>query len=240
MKYMGSKRRIANKILPIILEGRKDGQFYVEPFVGGGNMIEQVGGNRIGADSNCDAIKALTFIRDSYKIPRDNTEYTEKDYKSAASRSRIGAHLEPVDSYAMFAFSFGAKWCGGWSRSGNRDYVAESYRAAIKQKPLLQEVLLVCCRYDKLRVPERSIIYCDPPYLGATKYKGDFDHNEFWQWCRDKSKEGHRVFISEYNAPDDFECVWCQDLNVSVAKNGPHKKAIERLFVHKTMCDWPL
>ena len=35
MKYMGSKARIANEILPIILKDRKDGQFYVEPFVGG-------------------------------------------------------------------------------------------------------------------------------------------------------------------------------------------------------------
>ena len=35
MKYQGSKRRIAKDILPIILRDRKNGQFYVEPFVGG-------------------------------------------------------------------------------------------------------------------------------------------------------------------------------------------------------------
>ena len=42
------------------------------------------------------------------------------------------------------------------------------------------------------------------------------------------------MFISEYNAPDDFVCIWSQELNVSVAKNGKHKKAIEKLFVHKS------
>lgn len=36
MKYLGSKARIAKEILPIILKDRKVGQYYVEPFVGGG------------------------------------------------------------------------------------------------------------------------------------------------------------------------------------------------------------
>lgn len=38
---MGSKRRIAKDILPIILENRKENQFYVEPFVGGCNLIDK-------------------------------------------------------------------------------------------------------------------------------------------------------------------------------------------------------
>ena len=40
MKYMGSKNRIAKYILPIILKDRKEGQWYVEPFVGGANMTQ--------------------------------------------------------------------------------------------------------------------------------------------------------------------------------------------------------
>ena len=47
MKYMGSKARIAKYILPIILKDRKEGQCYVEPFVGGANMIDKVDGQRI-------------------------------------------------------------------------------------------------------------------------------------------------------------------------------------------------
>ena len=35
MKYMGSKNRYYKEILPIILHNRRDGQCYVEPFVGG-------------------------------------------------------------------------------------------------------------------------------------------------------------------------------------------------------------
>ena len=71
----------------------------------------------------------------------------------------------------------------------------------------------------------------------TTKYKDEFNHDKFWQWCRDKAKEGHDVFISEYNAPDDFICVWQQELNVSVAKTGKHKKATEKLFVHESQVE---
>nr|DAJ92237.1 MAG TPA: D12 class N6 adenine-specific DNA methyltransferase [Caudoviricetes sp.] len=52
MIYMGSKRRIAEQILTIILEGRRDGQYYVETFCGGCNMIDKVQGNRIANDRN--------------------------------------------------------------------------------------------------------------------------------------------------------------------------------------------
>ena len=84
--------------------------------------------------------------------------------------------------------------------------------------------------YEDLEIPRNSIIYCDPPYAGTTGYKDKFNHDEFWKWCRDKKAEGHTIFISEYNAPKDFKCIWSQELNVSVARNGKHKKAMEKLF----------
>ena len=62
MKYMGSKRRIAKEILPIILKDRQLNQWYVEPFVGGGNLIENVSGPCIGADNNKYIIALLTCV----------------------------------------------------------------------------------------------------------------------------------------------------------------------------------
>ena len=52
MKYMGSKARFTKEILPIILKERKPEQWYVEPFVGGMNVICEVGGKRIANDNN--------------------------------------------------------------------------------------------------------------------------------------------------------------------------------------------
>jgi DNA adenine methylase len=239
MKYMGSKARIAKHILPIILKNRVDGQWYVEPFVGGGNIIDKVTGNRKGADSNPHVVNALAFIRDG-ATPKNNKEFTEDSYNLAAKAAREGrlkSYNDGVYCYALIAFSFGAKWIGGWSRGKNskgedRDYVAEQHRASLKQKPLLQGLWLEHSNYSKLSIPDNSIIYCDSPYEGTTEYKDKFDHDSYFDWCREMTKKGHQVFISEYNAPSDFKCIWQQELNVSVSRNGKQKTAIEKLFIY--------
>jgi DNA adenine methylase len=233
MKYMGSKTRIAKHILPIMLAERKPWQCWVEPFVGGANMIDKVQGKRIGADINPYLIDALIAIRDCVSdLPKTNKEFTEDDYKQLRKSDDY-----KYKGYAGFAFSYGGKWLGGWRRDKTsikqRDYVAESYRNAINQSPLLQGVRLVNESYLDLQIPENSLIYCDPPYEGTTKYKDGFNHVGFWQWCRNMVSKGYTIFVSEYNAPDDFECVWQKELVSSLTKDTGSKTAIEKLFRYK-------
>lgn len=228
MKYMGSKSRIAKYILPLMLANRKPGQWWVEPFVGGGNMIDKVDGNRIGADVNPYVISALISIRDNISsLPRNNTEFTEEDYKQLRKSDEY-----PYKGYAGFAFSYGGKWLGGWSRnkSGTRDYVNESYRNAINQSKKIQGVKFVHSSYQTLEIPPNSIIYCDPPYQNTTSYKDGFDHEKFWDWCRDMGRCGHTVYVSEYSAPDDFTPIWEMEIVSSLTKDTGAKKGVERLF----------
>ena len=233
MKYMGSKNRIAKYILPIILKDRKENQWYVTPFVGGGNTIDKVDGLRIGADYDKDVINALKLIRDNINlIPKNNKEFTEQDYYKVKNNPN---HI--LYGYVAFAFSYASKKWGGWSRNKKktRDYVAESYRNALKQHKKLQGIKLIHSNYKDLKIPDNSIIYCDPPYANTTKYKTNFDHNEFWNWCRKKIKEGHQVFVSEYNAPEDFVCVWQKEIVSSLTKNTGAKKGIEKLFIYNSL-----
>lgn len=228
---MGSKNRIAKYILPIMLKNRKQDQYWVEPFVGGGNVIDKVDGLRIGADLNKWVIDALKSIRDSVnELPRNNTEFTEQDYK----KLRLNDEYKHK-GYAGFAFSYGSKWLGGWSRSKrNIDYVKEAYNSAAKQSEKLFGVKLFNAKYDDLIIPDNSIIYCDPPYKNTTKYRDEFNHELFWEWCRKKVNEGHTVYISEYNAPEDFVCVWQKEIINNLAKKTDNKKGIEKLFVHES------
>jgi DNA adenine methylase len=231
MKYMGSKNKIAKEIAPIMLAERKPGQPWVEPFVGGGNMIDRVNGPRIGSDLNSYVIEALLYIRDNAgNLPKNNTEFTSTMYLELHK-----SDTNPLKGYAGFAFSYSGKWLGGWRRDrvGKRDYVAESYRSAIKQSPLLKNVKLVNCSYDELDIPDRSMVYCDPPYAGTTKYKDNFDHDKFWEWCRGMAKKGHTVFISEYTAPYDFVAIWEKEVNSSLTKDTGAKKAVEKLFMYR-------
>lgn len=206
---------------------------WVEPFVGGANMIDKVDGKRIGADINPYLIDALIAIRDCVgELPKNNQEFTEDDYKKLRKNDDY-----KYKGYAGFAFSYGGKWLGGWSRTDakaikQRDYVAESYRNAIKQSPKLKGVTFVQSSYEELPLnSDNCLIYCDPPYQGTTSYKDQFDHIKFWQWCREMSDRGHIVFISEYNAPDDFKCLWQKEIVSSLTKNTGSKKGIEKLFI---------
>lgn len=233
MKYMGSKNRIAKHLLPIILKDRKEGQWYVEPFVGGANMIDKVTGNRIGADSN----KYLIALLNKMSCGDFSSPYVTGEQYDLVKRNKDD-YEDWYVGFVGFQLSFSAMWFGSYRRDnqGLRDYASEAKRNVDAQAKNVKGCIFVNSEYCNLEIPPQSIIYCDPPYEGTAKYRAadDFNHDLFWQWCRDKVKEGHQVFVSEYNAPDDFICVWQQELNVSVAKNGKHKKAIERLFVHES------
>jgi len=231
MRYIGSKRNIIRHILPIMTKERKPGQYWVEPFVGGGNAISEVTGHRLGSDININTIRALVDIRDNvHLLPKNNSEFTEADYR----KLRVSDDY-PFKSYAGYSFSFGSKWLGGWARAADkRDYVKESYNGALRQSIKLQGVRLVNCPYDELVIPDESIIYCDPPYKGTTGYGIKFDHDKFWDWCRLKHREYHTVFVSELDAPSDFSCIWSREINTNMYKiNGKYsERRIEKLFNH--------
>ncbi len=229
MKYMGSKMRIAKHILPIILEHHGASKVYVEPFVGGANLIDNITGDRIGSDLNETVIQALSSIKYHLdQLPRNNQEFTEEDYKEARNNLDY-----PHRSYIGYALSYGGKFFGGWRRDKEyrRDYIKEAYKSACKQSPKLQTIALFVSDYKNLVIPDNSTIYCDPPYKNTTSYKtSTFDHQAFYQWCRTKRDQGHTIYVSEYTAPDDFQCVWQKEISSSLTKDTGSKKAMEKLF----------
>ena len=228
MKYMGSKARHAKEILPIILAGRTEGQWYVEPFVGGGNMIQNVSGKRIASDFFEPAVSVLKSLSEGWVPPESISEEHYAFVKK--NQSKYEPHYL---GYIGFQMSYGAVWFSTFRRDsgGKRDYSLESYTHAMKQAPKLKGVQFHHCSYDQLDIPPQSIIYCDPPYAGTTGYAtGAFDHAKFWQWCRDKVAEGHKVYVSEYTAPQDWICVWEKQVNNTLTKDTGSKKGVERLF----------
>ena len=76
------------------------------------------------------------------------------------------------------------------------------------------------------------MVYCDPPYAGTLKYDGrEFDHEAFWEWVRTRD---YPVYVSEYNAPDDFVCVWEKGVPKKMAGGRTAKqRAIEHLYIHR-------
>jgi DNA adenine methylase len=234
---MGSKNRIAKYLLPIILKDRKEGQWYVEPFVGGANMIDKVDGNRIGADKN-------EFLIEMWKGLQENRERPYKIEKELYNKARDSYNKKDYSLFDKFMIGWvgwmgsynGRFFDGGYSGHsvGKRDYISEQIKNTEAQIENIKNIEFIISSYADLKIPENSIIYCDIPYKDTKQYitSKDFDHTKFWDWCREKSKEGHQVFISEYNAPDDFECIWQMEVTNSMNTTKTYKP-IEKLFIYK-------
>ena len=230
MRYMGSKRRIARHILPIILADREPGQHYVEPFCGGCNLIDKVTGPRIANDAHPYLIALMRELQT--QVPFAPPAIGEAAYKQM--RKHKDVFPDWLVGYAGFNLSFGADFFAGYAKdSAGTDYEGPAVRSLNKQAPLLAGIEFHCGSYLDLPIPPRSIIYCDPPYKGTAGYKvGAFDHWTFYLWCHEQARLGHRVFISEYDMPAEwFRCVWEGEIASNLDAKRPDKRAVERLFV---------
>lgn len=240
MKYMGSKSAIAKHILPIITKNRKPNQYYVEPFVGGCNSIDKALGNRIGSDINRYLIAFWKKVQSGWIPPK----FISREHYSDVRESYNNGDSNYPDYYKGcigFNGSYGGRFFdGGYAGitrtklNTERNYPLEAFKNVYEQIPRIQGIEFYACSYEDLPIPENSIIYCDPPYAETKKYKTvQFDYPKFWDWCREKSIEGHTVFVSEYNAPSDFSCVWQKEVSSSLRANGVilgNKTSVERLF----------
>lgn len=233
MKYMGSKSRIVKNILPIILKDRLPNQWYVEPFLGGANSIQHVDGNCLAGEFNWYIAEMWKELIKGWLPPLSVSKQQYLEIKTNPDE------YEPcLVGWVAINCSYSGKWFGGYAgvtdtKGGVRDYQAEAHSNVMKQVTRLKDLTVKHSSYCDLIIPPRSIIYCDPPYEGTTKYKDKFNHDEFWLWCRNMVQLDHQVFISEYNAPSDFKCVWEKEVKSSLSANGVsggNKKSVEKLF----------
>lgn len=239
MKYMGSKRKLAKYIIPEITKlFSSDRYIYIEPFVGGANIIDKVKvKNRIGYDKNPYLIALLDHISKSGKLPETISEdeyYKVRDNKSNFPKWYVGL--------VGFCASYGGRFFEGYPRGNKedgtpRDYTNEAIRNIEKQRASLKNIGFYHSDYIDLDFSkEKAVIYCDPPYRNSKPYKtgllGVFDSDKFWRWA-EKQSEYNPVFISEYEAPENFKCVFSISGISSNLRQIGTKKSIEKLFLHK-------
>ena len=108
-----------------------------------------------------------------------------------------------------------------------------AYVSLLKITEKIKDVDFFCKDYRNIN-PKNKIIYCDPPYLNNDYLQNKyfkFDTEEFWKIMRRWSKN-NIVIISEYTAPDDFECIWSNDIHTIHNKKSNIKT--EKLFMYTT------
>jgi len=248
MKYMGSKNRIAKHLKPFLEKHLNGDNYYIEPFVGGANMIDKIDYNkRIGADYN----EYLVAMWQGLQQNKDRPKVIDKEFYSKIREeynklTKIDCEpsISSVDLFLIGWVGFMASYNGRFFDGGysghcvgkdNRDYINEQIRNTEKQSSLIKDVTFVYSSYNNLKIERNSVVYCDIPYKNTKQYSTskDFSHSDFWEWCREQVKEGNYVYISEYNAPDDFIKVWEKEVTNSLNTTKTYK-ATEKLFVHKS------
>ncbi len=205
----------------------KEKRDYLEPFMGFCGVLKHfTDGERVcyACDGNPDIVGMWRSLLDDW-VPdgvctKDDFERLKNDEPSPA-RTLYGH----VCSYGGLFFNTYL----------NRSYYAEAgTRSILKIRDRLRNgvVLLEPTSYE-LHNPRGMLVYCDPPYRGnqlQNEYFKTFDSQGFWNTMREWSKD-NLVFVSEFEAPDDFVAVWSQSRPTQCKKGGVRKRHTEKLFL---------
>lgn len=246
MKYMGSKARLSKYLVPILMSNYRDDVIFIDACTGGANIIDKIPSYvpRYANDINPYLIALYTGATEGRLGPFDISRelYTDvrKDYNL-----KTGKYDAFTIGWVGFMGSANGRFFeGGYSGisltkiGASRNYIDESIRNFIKQLPLLKNVLFSNIDLLELVPSKKAIIYYDPPYKGTKGYTTNFNYDLFWQHCRNMSDAGHYVYISEYESPEDFVCIWQKELTSSLSANGKiggSKTSVEKLFIYNPL-----
>ena len=237
---MGSKSRIKKHVVSILqrLIDENEIKTYIEPFVGGANVIDSiVCENRIGGDLHDKLIALFEHVQNGGELP---LEVSKQLYDDVRSNKDTGKYEDWFVGAVGFLASYNGRYFdGGYAKTivsktgATRNYYDEAKRNLEQQSPKLQDINFINCDYKSFSDVQGCLIYCDIPYKDTKQFSvsKNFNHDEFWDWVRDMS-ENNIVIVSELNAPDDFECIWEQPVT-RTQDNRKRETSVEKLFVFK-------
>lgn len=239
---MGSKSRIAKDIVPIIQRYIDDNNVinYLEPFVGGANIIDKVKcEHRYGGDISEYLIELYKNLDKVSTLPK---EVSKEHYSEV--RTCYNNKSDEFPKWYIGAIGFLASYNGRFFDGGYagivrtkantvRNYYDESKRNLEAQIHNLQGVKWGWQDYHNIKETKDFVIYCDIPYKDTKQYNTskNFDYEAFWKWARYRSKD-NIVIVSECQSPADFECIWQQEV-LRTVDNTKRVSSVEKLFTCK-------
>lgn len=223
VQYCGGKSKIGRQIANVMHEYTGESRFnvYIEPFCGMCGVMRHVkADDRQASDAFKDLIGLWCALQDGYVPPMDHItkeEYTKQKYS-------------PPSVHRTFT-GFAASYMGVYYTT-----YGAMVRQDVQRKSLLQlarecaDVKFMHADYTELR-PQGSVIYCDPPYKSHKGKFTGFDNAQFWDTMREWSRD-NTVFVSETEAPEEWQCIWKKDVHVTVRRDGIIRSRCEKLFVY--------
>jgi DNA adenine methylase len=210
----------------------RPGRAYVEPFVGGANVLARIpeGPPRLASDANAALIHMWRAVAQGWEPP-DNVTREQRDAALSLPDEN------PLKAFMRIGCGFAGNWTSGYAADSRGSNYAKVSKSSInKIRRMIRGVIFDPVDYRKACYPKDAIVYCDPPYAGTTGYGavGAFDSSEFWRFFTQMSLAGRLVVVSEYAAPEDWPCVWQKSVTTGIRGKTGRLPRVERLFVHRT------
>ena len=213
MKYLGSKNRLSKELAPIIQSYITEStRGYLEPFIGGANMIDKINcKKRIGSDIHKELIALLQYAQDINNVLPQHI--SEEEYISV--RNNKEKYPSWYVGLVGFCATFGARYFEGYARSMKADKVTprdmsnEAIRNIEKQRENLININFANKSFLELKKDEIKgyVIYCDIPYRNTKKYATkNFPYDEFYKWAKDLSKNNIVMDLKKYGLRNIRHC----------------------------------
>jgi site-specific DNA-adenine methylase len=240
MVYMGSKSRIAKYIVPILQKEivENDIKLYIEPFVGGANVIDKIEcERRIASDINSDLIALLKYAQSDTELKIAPEDCPFEHYADVRSNRNTGKYTQEYRALVGYCASYAGRYFeGGYGRdkTGKRNIYKERVKNLKEQAEHFRGIEFSCMDYQKYLDMgiTNALFYLDPPYRNTKKYaKNLIDYEEFYAFCHKLTDAGNIVIISEFNMPDGFECIWEKEKKVLLVSDREEGRSVtEKLY----------
>lgn len=228
MQYQGGKARIAKRLAAAIMQNTSLRYRLVEPFTGGGNMLAVLAPafqHVCASDLHPDLILMWWALQAGWTPPDNVTVDMYETLRHAPLPS-------PLRGFVGFGCSFGGTWFGNYAQNRRGDnYAAQTRHALLRDIKNMNHVVFSCRPYIEVAVKAGDVVYCDPPYAGTTGYKvGEaWNPEAFWDTAQRWVDLGAKVFVSEFNAPPQWQVIWEKECRRNLS--GPHTiTVVDRLY----------
>lgn len=229
MQYQGGKERISKQIVEFLERQRVKDQLFVDLTVGGGSVITKMSGQRLGIDINKSLITLYNSILASNSVEHLPDVVSKSLFMELRTKKDFN---DPLTAFVGFGCSYAGIFFQGFAVGANRNY-ALCAKNSLKRKWIGQKGLKIDHGNLFDFTVRDAVIYIDPPYKSTTPYRlVNFDYDKFWDKVRELSLY-NKVYVSEYEAPEDFKCVLEIEKTVCLgAKRVKKTRKIEKLFTY--------
>jgi site-specific DNA-adenine methylase len=238
--HQGGKHKCRKLLTEIIESYRSKGQKYIEPFVGGANILYLVGdhGPRIASDLFQPCVSFWQQVQKGWlpEIPTlDEYMVDLERYKHETDFSHLSQRKQAQIMFNAIPCSYGGSYFNRFRYSSTNEDPQAAIRAIKRQRPGIMGVEFHYRRHTIYGRRRGCIFYMDPPYAtppeaerevrGYDHVGEDFDTPKFWDFCARLVRNGNIVLVSEATPPPKR---YVEEKHPYMA--GPHGDRQEWLF----------